>query len=159
MIEPVGEHGVVPVEERGDDAEVGHVAGREDQRAGHADELGEPFLQFIVGGVMAADEVRRTRTHAERLRTLAGRRDEPGIGSQAEIVVRAEAEQLPPADLDAGSERTLHDPATAQQSLRLERRQPGREVRNLHERRTPTGSLPVSPRRAQTELGEELLVP
>ena len=66
VVEPVGEHRVVPVEKRGDDAEVGHVAGREEQRARHPDEFGEPSFQRLVGGVVAADAVRRTRADPQR---------------------------------------------------------------------------------------------
>ena len=56
VIEPVSEYRVFAPDQRGNDADIGHVAARK-QQAGAPHVAGQSLLQRLVQCVMAADQV------------------------------------------------------------------------------------------------------
>jgi hypothetical protein len=82
MVQAVGEYGIAAPREGGHDAEVGQVAGREQQRARQLDEGREPLLERVMRGAVAEDEMRGAGPDAVALRALAGSRDERGCAAR-----------------------------------------------------------------------------
>jgi hypothetical protein len=74
-------------------AEIGHVAGGEQQRALAPGPGGQRFFQFRVRGAVAADQVRRRAAHAFLARRPGERGDQLRVLRQAEVVVAAERQQ------------------------------------------------------------------
>ena len=92
--------------ERGDDAEVGEVAGGEHEGRRGAEERGELVLQLGVQRRRPGDEAGPGRARAPG----AGRRDraleDPRVGGQAEVVVAREVEQAVSAGRGRSSRRS-----------------------------------------------------
>ena len=117
MIEPVGEHRVAASGERGHDAEVRHVAGREQQRARQVHESRQRRLERVVRRGVAEDQVRSTRAHAVTLRALARRRGEPRIRGESQVVIAAKRHDCAAIDHDVRALRRLQHAPPAQQPL------------------------------------------
>ncbi len=92
VVELVGEQQVALVGERGEHAEVRHVAGGEDHRACTTGELGELPLQRLMFGAVPADEVRSAGTRPVPLRRLGHRRGDGGVAGETEVIVAAEVD-------------------------------------------------------------------
>ena len=96
MVELVGKDRRVDIAERGEQREVGQVAGSERQRTSLRNARREPVGQVVfelgVGARMTADEVRGAAARAEAPRAVGKRLDELRVVGQAEVVVAAEAE-------------------------------------------------------------------
>ena len=92
VVEPVGEQQIALVGERGEHAEVRHVAGGEDHRACTTGELGELTLQRLMFGAVPADEVRSAGTRPVPLRRLGHRRGDGGVAGETEVIVAAEVD-------------------------------------------------------------------
>ena len=103
--------------ERGDGTEVGHVAGREEQRALAPGEGGQLLLEGVVLGMVAADQVRGATAAAAAVRGVGKRRGDPRVASQAEVVVAAEREQPTAVDLELGTARAGDDASAAVEAL------------------------------------------
>ena len=65
MVERVGEQRIAFADQRGDDADVGGVAGVEVQRARQSGEAGQFLFERLVRRAVAADQGRGAGAHAE----------------------------------------------------------------------------------------------
>ncbi len=132
VVEAVGEHRSAVVEQRRNDAESRHVAGRKEQGARHSDELCEPPLQCLVVGMMSTDQVGCAGADTGCLRSRAGRCYEAWIGREPEIVIGTEAQQLAPVDLGPWAEHPVPRAPMAPEPRCLQRVETGDEIRKLH---------------------------
>jgi len=124
VVELVREHGVAAPDQRHDDAQVGHVTGREQQRTGKAGERGEFFFKFLVRREMAADQMRGAAADTPFFRPGAGGFDQFGIVGQPEVVVAAEADQVAPVDAGQRAAGGFERAANALEALAFEVGQP-----------------------------------
>ena len=96
------------VEERLEEAAVRVEAGAEEDRVVGAEERGEPLLELAVQRLRPADEADRRHAVAPAVERLVRRLDHRRVTGEAEIVVRAEVEQLAPVDVDVRTLRRRH---------------------------------------------------
>ena len=153
MVEPIGEDLAAAVSERGEDREVGEIARRQRQRARlHArpHELRERGLECCVRRLVAADEMRRAGTRAERLRARGQRGDDPRIGSKPEVVVAGEGQQRAAVDVDARPLRRVERAARARETLARTTIKPRRETLEAARHAGASPSLANSARSAST---------
>jgi hypothetical protein len=80
------------------DGEVGHEAGRQQQRLGETREGSQLQLEGLMRQEMSADEVRSARADTPGPRAGAGGFNQRWIAGQTEIVVAAKADQLAAVD-------------------------------------------------------------
>ncbi len=92
VVQAVAEDRVALAGERRDRADVGHVAGREDDRGLGALESRDGVFEFAVDGHRARDEPRRAAAGAVFIGRRLRRLDQFGMVGEPEIVVRAEAD-------------------------------------------------------------------
>ena len=90
----VRDHGVPLVEQRLEDAAVGVEARAEQDRVLRAEERREALLQLAVERLRAADEPHRGHPVPPAVERLVRGGDHLGVVREAEVVVRAEVEQL-----------------------------------------------------------------
>ena len=101
VVELVGEDRVVAPEQRGEHAEVGHVAGGKQQRRAGWPTNAQAPLERRVRRSVAGDQVRRAGADAVALGAFAQRGDDARIGGEAEIVVAAEGRRRAAVDRHA----------------------------------------------------------
>ena len=77
----------------------------------------------MMRGVVAGDEVRRTRAHAHGLRCGTGGVTQRGMTGQTEVVITAKRHQRPPVHLYVRALRTFQQPPLTLQALRFQLRQ------------------------------------
>jgi hypothetical protein len=94
MVEPVGEHRVVTADQRWDDSQIGHVAGREQQGAGKSRKRGELLFERGVRGEVATDQMRGAAADTPGAGAGAGGFDHGRVVGQAQVVIAAEADQI-----------------------------------------------------------------
>ena len=94
VVQLVGDHGVPLVEQRLEDAAVGVEARAEQDRVLRAEERREALLQLAVERLRAADEPHRGHPVPPAVERLVRGGDHLGVVREAEVVVRAEVEQL-----------------------------------------------------------------
>jgi hypothetical protein len=128
MIEFVGEHAVVPPDERGDYAEISHVTGREQQGARQLHELRERLLQLVMGRRVPEYQMRRTGADPAGTRALAGRRDQARIGRKPQIIVAAKRDDVAAIDHHVRGLRGLQQAPVTFQATRIERGQIGSQI-------------------------------
>src|SRR4029453_18911277 len=90
MVELVEDHGIAAVRERGDDAEVGLISGREDERRLLADKGGELGLELLVQIERAVQQTAAGAAGSIAPRGPFGLREHARIVREPEIVVRTE---------------------------------------------------------------------
>ena len=122
VVQPVGEDRVVAPRERGQDREIGKIAGRECQRAravARRDEGGELLLERGVRRAVPADEVRRARADAPARCASRAAATTRGIVGEPEVIVAGEREQLAAVDDDARALRATEraPPSRARESV------------------------------------------
>ena len=100
MVAGVADHRVGRAEDRPDRADVGLVAGGEDDRVVGPHPFGELTLEVEVERRRAVEEARAGHPGAVGLERLAGRLLDPRVAGQPEVVVGAEHDRLPPLHLD-----------------------------------------------------------
>ena len=94
------EHGdAVAVDQRGDGAEVGEVAGGEDDCGFRADEVGQRFFQFEVDRAGAVEQARAGHRGTPAIKRGVGGGEHLGVAGQAEVVVGAEHDHALAVDL------------------------------------------------------------
>jgi len=120
MVELVGEHRVVAAQQRADHADVGHVAGGEQECCGLPDEARQAAFQFVMRRAMAAHQMRSTGTDAVARGALLRGRDQVRVIRQAEIIVAAEGKVLLAIDRDVRALGAFQYAAGAQQALLLQ---------------------------------------
>ncbi len=81
-------------QQRAGDTEVRHVAGREQERARPAREVGQRLLEFVVLGVVPGDEVRGAAAHAVRAGCPGECLGHGRVPREAQVVVGAEGQAL-----------------------------------------------------------------
>ena len=129
VVELVGDHRVALVEQRLEHAAVGVEARREQDRVLRPEEGRQPFLQLAVERLRPADEPHGRHPVAPAVEGLVGRRDHLRVVREAEVVVRAEVEQLAAAlDVDVRALRRRHGQLVLVQPLVAELLEPGREI-------------------------------
>ncbi len=94
----------------GDDPQVGHVTGGEEQGPRSPGEVRQFFLQGLVRGAVAGDQVGRAAADAVGIRAPFEGGDYLRMVGQAQVVVAAEGEQAPPVDPGPRPLRTLEYP-------------------------------------------------
>ena len=130
VVQAVLEHGVARPGQCAREAEVGHVAGGEQQRPLAADERSERFLQRVVLAVMAGDQVRGAAAHAAGLGCTHAGLGHARVMRQAEIVVRTEGQAVAAIHREPYARGAGFDDAPAAvQPLCVERSQPRRQQR------------------------------
>ena len=117
MVELVGKDRRILICKRGDAAEIGGVAGTQDQRAFKAFPRGDLFLQFEHGAVRAGDQARGAGTGAVTAGPFNRAVDEFGAHGEAHIIVGREVEQTPAVDLAFARRNTMHRAKGTQTSL------------------------------------------
>ena len=131
VVELVGEDDLAAARQRGHDAEVGEVAGAEQQRALRALERGEPLLEPPVQRHVARDQPRGARAGAPAHRRVGGRLAHPRVVGQPEVVVRAEQQDGLAVEDHARSLRTAHHAHAAIQAEPLELVQSVLQIQHL----------------------------
>ena len=96
VVQRVRDDRVVLVEQRLEHAAVGVEGRRVEDGVLHAEELGERLFQLLVHRLRAADEAYRRQAVAVLRDGLARRLDQRFVAGQAEVVVGAHVDQLPP---------------------------------------------------------------
>ncbi|MCY1537537.1 hypothetical protein D9M68_730340 [compost metagenome] len=129
MVEAVFQHRVALAQQRGHRTQVGHVAGREQQRARTAGELGQRQLQLMVRAAVADHQVRGAATGAPLLRTIAQRTDHLGMVGQAQVVVGTEGQHGPAVHQYLRPLRTLQQRALAVEVFRMAGGKAGSEIK------------------------------
>ena len=105
----VRDHQVTSVCERGDDADVCHVARTEDQRGFGPEKFGEFRLECLVDLEIAVDQSRASRRTAELARCSRGRLDDFRVMGEVEVVAARKEQGLAAVDRYPGGLRTRHD--------------------------------------------------
>src|SRR5215469_3174239 len=94
VAEPIEHHALTASGERGDDGEVRHVAGGEEQRTLAVREGGELLLEPCMLGAVAGDEVRGTAAGAPLRGALRHGARERRVAREPEVVVAREVDEL-----------------------------------------------------------------
>src|SRR5690606_30964039 len=94
VIEPVLEHGIAALQQRGTDAEVRHVAAGKQKRPLATEKFRKALLQLMVNAQVAADEMCRAAARAIKTRRLIHRLDHSRIGGEPEVIIGTEVEVL-----------------------------------------------------------------
>ncbi len=131
MVQPVGEDRVAAPGERGEDREIGEIAGRERQRprpGAGPHERGELGFERRVRREVAADEVRRARADTPARRAVARGRDDVRVLGETEVVVAREGNELAAVDDDARALRRGERAPDPLQSRGLPRREAALEI-------------------------------
>ena len=90
MVELVEQDDLAAADQAGDEAEVGLVAGGEDEAGFLAEELGEVVLQLLVQVEGAVQEAAAGAAGAVLMERLLGRLEDLRVVREAEVVVRAQ---------------------------------------------------------------------
>jgi hypothetical protein len=99
VVQRVGDDGVLGAEERLEKAAVGVEAGGEEDRVVVAEVFGQSRFEATVQVLRAADEADRGHAEAVVVHRLLRGGDQAGIVGEAEVVVGAEVQHLPPGHL------------------------------------------------------------
>ena len=102
MVELVGKHRIAAPDQRGDDAEVGHVAGGKQQRARQAARIrASAVFERVMRRAVAEDQMRGAGADAvARGAFAAAAAPDRGSAGEAEIIVAAERDELAAVDRD-----------------------------------------------------------
>ena len=153
VVELVGDDRVALVEQRLEDAAVRVEARAEEDRVLRAEERGEPLLELAVERLRAADEPDRGHPVAPPVERVVRRGDHLRVVREAEVVVRAEVEQLAAlGHVDVGALRRRHHELALQEAVVLELGEPAPQVvahRSVHLRLPSSRGAPcrIRPRR------------
>jgi len=90
----IGDDDVVAPDERRDGAEVGLIAGAEDERGFFSHEMGEPPLQFQVQFQRAVEKTGAATAGAKGLQGCDGGLPHFGMHGEPQIVIRADHDQV-----------------------------------------------------------------
>ena len=105
----VGDHQITSACERGDDADVCHVARTEDQRGLGPEKFGEFRLERLVDLEIAVDQSRTSRRAAELARRSRGRLDDLRVMGEVEVVAARKEQGLAAVDRHPRGLRARHD--------------------------------------------------
>ncbi len=148
VVEAVGEQRVARPDQRRDDAQIGHVAGGEVERARQADKPGEPLLQRVMRRLVTADEVRRAGADTVVRRGGLHRGDQIRMRRQPEVVVAAKAQQRAAVDHRLRPAGRLGGTAPPQQGLSAQILELPRNIPGAHasspSTRSRTSSVPAA---------------
>ena len=112
MVQRIGDHRVLLVEDGLEQTAVGVEARRVEDRVVGAEERRQPRLQLLVHGLRAADETHRGHAVAVVVESLVSRGDDVGMVGEPEVVVGAQVEtDEPSAKLDVRRLRANRSPA------------------------------------------------
>jgi hypothetical protein len=89
----VGEHDVVPADGRREQAEVGGVAGAEQERRLRAAERGQTLFELAERIAPSGEQAGAAGPDAEARDRFAGARDEVRVRGEAEVVVGGKVDQ------------------------------------------------------------------
>src|SRR3569623_102928 len=128
MIEPVFVDCIASAGQRSDHAEVGHIAGGEEECARSMSEVCQRRFQFGMRARMAGDEMRGAAAHAVFIRAGLECGDYRRMVREAEILVAAKREIACAVDSYLGELRTIDPGTRAVLMLRAQRRERGGEV-------------------------------
>ncbi|MNP00926.1 hypothetical protein D3C76_927250 [compost metagenome] len=128
VVEAVFQYGVALADQRGDRADIGHVAGGEQQRTRAAGELGEGQLQLVVRTAMAIHQMRGATAHTPALGAGTHRGDHFGMVGQAQIIIGTEGQHRLAVDDHFRSLRAFQQRALAVEVLRLALGKAGGEI-------------------------------
>ena len=147
VVERIGDDQVACPGKRRDHAEVGHVAGVEDEGRLPAQEVRELGFEGLVDVEVAVDEARAARRAAELARRAYAGLHDLGVMREVEVVAAREEQHLPTVDGHARSLGALHDAHAAMGSARADGGEPlvGGVVQAHEARRTSGRSSSPSP--------------
>src|SRR3569832_670517 len=123
MIEPVFVDCIASAGQRSDHAEVGHIAGGEEECARSMSEVRQRLFQFVMRALMAGDEMRGAAAHAVFIRAGLECGDYRRMVREAEIIVAAKREIACAVDDDLGALRTIAHGSRAVLMLRSQLRE------------------------------------
>ena len=92
MVEAVFQHAVALPNQRRHRAEIGHIAGGEQQRAGPSGKLGQGFFKLVMWRAVTDHQVRSAAAHAPFLGAGAPGFDHFWMIGQTEVVVGTEGQ-------------------------------------------------------------------
>ena len=107
VVARVGDHGVLRAEDRAERAEVGLMAGGEDERVLGPEPLGELALELDVQIDRAVEEARARQAGAVAVERVAGALLDALVAGQPQVVVGAEHDPALTLHLDDGQGRPL----------------------------------------------------
>src|SRR3569623_1549422 len=108
MVEAVFEYRIAAPRQRGDHAEIGHVAGRKQQGTWPLRERRQRFFQFVMRLLMTGDEVCSTAADAVFIRPFLQRGDHFRMIGEAEVIVAAKRKIKRAVDHDFRALRGFH---------------------------------------------------
>ena len=94
MVQLIGKYRIPAAHQRAQHADIGHIAGAEQQSGWHAYKIGKLFFQRVMITVMAGDEVGSAAAHTGIARRLLHRRNQFRAIGQTKIIVAAEGKIL-----------------------------------------------------------------
>ena len=116
VVEFVGKDGIVALQQRRYDRQIGHVAGAEIQRLLEAGERRQPLFQLGMRAQVAADHMRGATANAPACRSLLNSGDQRRMIGQPQIVIAAKGGQATPLDQCLGTTGRIEHAAAAQQA-------------------------------------------
>ena len=129
VVQAIGEDRRRPVAERVEQRGVRVPAGDVGQRRRCPAELGQVVLELYVGRELSADEAHRCGPGSVAGEPVGSRGDDVGVVRQAEVVVRAKADDLAASlDLDQRALRRVQDRNPLARARLAHRRQLGAEL-------------------------------
>ena len=133
VVEAVGKDRIAAPDERADDAQVGHVTGREEQGAIKAGECGERLLQRFVRTEVAADEMRGAAADTPGAGADADSLDQRGIVGKPQIIVAGKTDQGTAVNAGERPAGRFQRAPAAPESVVVEFRQLARQFVEDHE--------------------------
>ena len=102
MVEAILKYLVPALQQAGENAGIGHIATGKQQGPRPAGKLRQCVLQLLVQRAVAANQVRGAAADPVVAGGPPERRNHPGMGREAEIIVAAEIQVLPAVQLYQG---------------------------------------------------------
>src|SRR3569833_1223909 len=127
-IEPASVDCTASAGQRSDHAEVGHIAGGEEECARSMSELRQRLFQRVMRALVAGDEMRGAAARAVFVRARLECGDYRRMVREAQIIVAAKREIACAVDDDLGALRTIDHGTRAVLMLRAQRSERGGEV-------------------------------
>ena len=110
MVERIGDDGVLLPEQRLEDAPVGVEAGSIEDRILRTEVVRNGLFELLVNILAAADEAYGGHAEAPLVHRAFGGTDQTRVVRKPEVIVGAEIEHLPAADLNGGALGRSDDP-------------------------------------------------